>query len=227
MGGQLPRKPMELFQHRRHGCVTTVTGQVLYVFGRTNKPDLAAIDRAADLRSPDVELYDSDAHFYLLRLGFKLVVIGEFNLERFLREGKQYLREVDPDWTQEHEAFFTPAKVREIQRANLANRARLQPYLKSGAVRDLNRRPTKKDVAALLSRGYAVDATFDNGERNKKRVQHAVLLVPVKHTSGGGVTVWAYYPDMPGSDMPVVYQLSLKEALKWVRYDRSVVGIKY
>lgn len=224
----MPRKPVELFQHRPTGCTTCVTAQVLYVFGRTKRPDPVAVDRAAGLRSLDEPLPDSDAHFYLLRQGFKQVSIGDFDVQLFLKHGKPYLKKSYGDeWTAEHEAFFTPAKVAEIQQLDLAHVARLQPYLRRKALRDLNRVAVRDDVSQLLKTGYAVDGTFDNGLSNKRRVQHAVLLVPCQQKRGGTTTVWAYHPCLPDSGMKTVWRLSLKEALDWVRYDKTITGIKF
>ncbi len=225
MGNELPRKPVELYLHRHQGAVGCVTAQALYVFGRTRRPSAVAVERAIGLRSPDEPLTDPDAHFYLLRHGFQQVGISSFDLTRFLQEGKKYLKEVyRSEWSEEHEAFFTPAKVKEIQALDAAHAVRLKPYLESKALRIITRAAVKDDVAQLLKTGYAVDATFGNGRPNSDRIQPAVLLVPNK--SGPGAGVWAYFPDFRTRGT-TVERLTLDEALRWVCYNRPIMGLKH
>jgi hypothetical protein len=101
-------------------------------------------------------------------------------------------------------------------------RKRIQRYLNSGAMRKHLRNPTKKDVADLLKAGYVIDGTDDYGITDKKeRVQHAVLLVPVRDPSSCDMIVWRYNPGMP------VGMLPLNRAVKWMRYDEAITAIKY
>lgn len=226
MSGQFPRKPVELPLHDPKGGVACVTAQLLYVFGKTARPDPAAVERASRPRSLDGTVSGPNARYLLVRQGFSVVGIGAYDVQRSLREGKAYLKEFFGDeWSDEHEAYFTPEVLKENNRRDRVHLKRMQPYIVSGKVQDIKRAAVRNDVTRLLRTGYAIDAWFDNGRSDKQRIGTAVLLVPVK-TANGHIAVWSYLPDYPGSNIKTVERLSLKEALGWVRYDRTVVGMK-
>jgi len=198
-----------------------VVGQLLYVFGLEDKPDLAAIDQAVGLRSAASPLSGPDAGFYLLCRGFKFVIFGTYDVQSFLRLGKLYLMAFyGKGWTAEHDEHFTPAEVARLQRLDRQHQIRMKPYRSDGRAQAVvNRRPTQNDVVELLRKGYAVDVTYELGHR--RRVQHAALLVPDKRYSDCS-KVWLYFPDYSGR---TVSSLNLDDALQAIRYDWGVAGV--
>ncbi|HET6747313.1 MAG TPA: hypothetical protein VFH06_04375 [Candidatus Saccharimonadales bacterium] len=225
MTTSVPREPTVLRPHHENGAVTCVTAQILYVFHR-QVPSMIEIDRAAaGSGEPNAGLSDADAHFYLLRQGFKSVAISSYDMERGQREGKSYLREYygADCWGDEHEAYFTPEVLARNDEADRAHLARMEPFLITGAARDVKKVATKQDVTELLSSGHVIDATLDENwpANRKKRVQPAVLLVPDMQSNGS--MAWVFVPSRDGHEC--IWHFPLAEALDYVRYDRTVTGI--
>ena len=105
------RKPLELPMHRENGCVTSILGQVLYVFGHVDAPNLHEIDRLAGCQ-PNDGLNDHDAYRVLLQAGFCLYQFSDFRPDLFAARGLDYLRAYYADeWGRTHEAFFTRGRV--------------------------------------------------------------------------------------------------------------------
>lgn len=197
MSIRLPRRPVERPQPP-NGCLSCVVAQILYVYGLTELPDVGAVDRALGRKAGEVAS-ESKAQLLLLRHGFHCLTFSLNDDDAFLSRGLDYLKEYfGREWSRQHEALYTPSKVREFQdRLREARRDRKQ-YARQ--IQTVSRWATRRDIRDMLTSNRVVDIPV---RISRGPVQHAALLVPHK-SSPDATLVWSYSPiDEDGRGEPV------------------------
>lgn len=206
-----PRRPMELTQHRRNGCVTCMVGQILYVFRLTDSPNLPAIDALMGYAQDDREVQDWDARFHLLQHGLGYRSFTTFDQARFVREGLAYFRSWHGKrWTPAHTAYFTPARITGLQHEARLAEMRSRPF--SRQFEWTPRLPTPTDVEALLRQGCVLDVT--TAAKVGSVLLHAGVIVPQREYPDAS-RVWFYSPLFGGKTVTSVKLDVLLARLVW------------
>ncbi len=141
------REPRMLIMPEENSCLSCVTTNILFSHGMVDAQwPVSATDELLG-REPGQPLRTSAADFLLMNYGFKLQFFDAFDANRFLTEGRAYLREVygeawpEPDFSN----YWTDEKLLERQLARQTEEAqykafgeKFEHFVKEPAIEDID-----------------------------------------------------------------------------------------
>lgn len=212
------RPPIELRQIDAASCLVNVVGQLQYVWRRSDKPDLRQISRATR-RKPGQPLTLPYAQFFLLREGFSLVEVTDWDSEAFVREGDTYARRY---FGRQYRAATKGVNVAQLRNLEAAVLRRKAPYLRTGQLTVRVEDPSAEAIQRLLVHGWSVVVEI---RRPRNSIPHVGLFLPHEDYANGS-TIRVYSPDVSHTTLrQVTFENAMSEiALEHVGF--MAVGLR-
>ena len=167
------RDPVELYMPDQNSCVSCVVANILFMYGKSTEPVVQSIDKELERKTGE-PLVINTAYLYLLRQGFSMDFVDEFDEEAFIDQGLPYLKEFYKDtWTgPSFDNYWTPEKVRERQEARRMSMQEFNAY--GDKTTSTIKTPTIGDIDGFLDEGKVVLVTVESG--NDNGLTHATLV---------------------------------------------------
>ena len=211
------REPRELIQPDYGACLSCVTTNILYINNLINENWSVADTDALLGREAGETLPGEAAEIYLLDNGFMASEVGPFNTERFIAEGRDYLREYYGDLWPEPDfgTYWTDEKLRERQQIRRDISEAFRKYGDSFV--EKHEVPTLETIDEMLCDNYQVIANIVGSSHG---VVHASL---VYGTTDDGLRYKMYCPRKESGGIEI---WSKSKFTRFWRPDEGITGVK-